>query len=93
MKDLTPQLFLSMKQYTKEQFTKDVISGIIVAIIALPCHQPALASGVTRTGALYGYYRRFHYFLFRRQQSTDRRPDSRICLNRGGYCGRTEWTG
>ena len=48
MKDLTPQLFLSMKQYTGKQFTADVISGIIVAIIALPLSIAlALASGVT----------------------------------------------
>ena len=54
MKTLTPQLFLSMKQYTKEQFTKDVISGIIVAIIALPLSIAlALASGVTPEQGLY----------------------------------------
>ena len=54
MKTLIPQLFLSMKQYTKEQFTKDVISGIIVAIIALPLSIAlALASGVTPEQGLY----------------------------------------
>lgn len=54
MKTLTPQLFLSMKQYTKEQFTKDVISGMIVAIIALPLSIAlALASGVTPEQGLY----------------------------------------
>lgn len=54
MKDLTPQLFLSMKQYSKEQFAKDVISGIIVAIIALPLSIAlALASGVTPEQGLY----------------------------------------
>ena len=54
MKDLTPQLFLSMKQYSKEQFVKDVISGIIVAIIALPLSIAlALASGVTPEQGLY----------------------------------------
>ncbi len=54
MKTLTPQLFLSMKQYTKEQFTKDVVSGIIVAIIALPLSIAlALASGVTPEQGLY----------------------------------------
>lgn len=54
MKDLTPQLFISMKQYTKEQFAKDVISGIIVAVIALPLSIAlALASGVTPEQGLY----------------------------------------
>ena len=54
MKDLTPQLFLSMKQYTGKQFTADVISGIIVAIIALPLSIAlALASGVTSEQGLY----------------------------------------
>ena len=54
MKTLTPQLFLSMKQYTKEQFTKDAVSGVIVAIIALPLSIAlALASGVTPEQGLY----------------------------------------
>ena len=54
MRDLTPQLFLSMKQYTGKQFTADVISGIIVAIIALPLSIAlALASGVTPEQGLY----------------------------------------
>ena len=54
MKTLTPQLFLSMKQYTGKQFTADVISGIIVAIIALPLSIAlALASGVTPEQGLY----------------------------------------
>ena len=44
---LKPKLFSVMKTYTKEQFVKDVISGIIVAIIALPLSIAlALASGV-----------------------------------------------
>lgn len=47
MEKLKPKLFSVMKTYTKEQFVKDVISGIIVAIIALPLSMAlALASGV-----------------------------------------------
>lgn len=54
MKDMVPQFFLSMKHYTKEQFVKDFISGIIVAIIALPLSIAlALASGVTPEQGLY----------------------------------------
>ncbi len=54
MKDIIPQLFLSMKFYTREQLIKDVISGIIVAIIALPLSIAlALASGVTPEQGLY----------------------------------------
>ena len=54
MKDIIPQFFLSMKHYTREQFVKDVISGIIVAIIALPLSIAlALASGVTPEQGLY----------------------------------------
>ena len=33
---LKPKLFSVMKTYSKEQFIKDIIAGIIVAIIALP---------------------------------------------------------
>ncbi len=49
MKDfyLKPELFLSLKQYTKQQFIRDAVAGIIVAIIALPLSIAlALASGV-----------------------------------------------
>ncbi|RGY99678.1 SulP family inorganic anion transporter [Clostridium sp. AM58-1XD] len=54
MKGLTPQLFLSMKGYSGEQFAKDLVSGIIVAIIALPLSIAlALASGVTPEQGLY----------------------------------------
>jgi hypothetical protein len=36
MNQFVPKLFDCMKGYSKEQFVKDVIAGIIVAIIALP---------------------------------------------------------
>ena len=36
MNELRPKLFDVMKGYTREQLIKDIISGIIVAIIALP---------------------------------------------------------
>ena len=48
MEKLVPKLFTCLKHYSKEQFFKDVIAGIIVAIIALPLSIAlALASGVT----------------------------------------------
>lgn len=54
MKEFTPQLFHSLRSYSREQFIKDVISGIIVAIIALPLSIAlALASGVTPEQGLY----------------------------------------
>lgn len=47
MNDYKPKLFTVMKGYTRKQFVKDVISGIIVAIIALPLSIAlAIASGV-----------------------------------------------
>ena len=47
MEKLKPKLFSVMKTYTREQFVKDVVAGIIVAIIALPLSIAlALASGV-----------------------------------------------
>ena len=33
---LKPMLFTALKGYTGKQFAQDVISGLIVAIIALP---------------------------------------------------------
>ncbi len=46
MKGLKPKLFSVMKNYTKEQFVKDFISGMIVVIIAMPLSIAlAIASG------------------------------------------------
>lgn len=54
MKVFRPMLFTTMKHYSKEQFAKDVVSGIIVAIIALPLSIAlALASGVGPEQGLY----------------------------------------
>ena len=54
MEKIKPKLFSVMKTYTKQQFVKDVISGIIVAIIALPLSIAlALASGVGPQEGLY----------------------------------------
>lgn len=54
MEKIKPKLFSVMKTYTKEQFVKDVIAGIIVAIIALPLSIAlALASGVNPERGLY----------------------------------------
>ncbi len=47
MNELKPKLFSVMGTYNKAQFVKDVIAGIIVAIIALPLSIAlAIASGV-----------------------------------------------
>ena len=35
-KVFTPALFDCLKHYSGRQFTKDLVSGVIVAIIALP---------------------------------------------------------
>ena len=54
MENLKPMLFTCMKKYSKEQFIKDVVSGIIVAVIALPLSIAlALASGVGPEQGLY----------------------------------------
>lgn len=54
MEKLKPKLFSVMKTYSKEQFLKDVIAGIIVAIIALPLSIAlALASGVGPEQGIY----------------------------------------
>ena len=54
MNELKPQLLLSLREYSKEKFMKDLISGIIVAIIALPLSIAlALGSGVSPEQGLY----------------------------------------
>ena len=51
---LKPKLFSVMKTYSKEQFLKDLVAGIIVAIIALPLSIAlALASGVEPACGIY----------------------------------------
>ncbi len=54
MKELKPKLFSSLKKYSRQQFVKDLTSGVIVAIIALPLSIAlALASGVGPEQGLY----------------------------------------
>lgn len=51
---LKPKLFSVIKNYTKEQCIKDIVSGIIVAIVALPLSIAlALASGVGPEQGIY----------------------------------------
>jgi len=51
---LKPMLFSVVKKYSKEQFAKDVVAGIIVAIIALPLSIAlAMASGVGPEQGIY----------------------------------------
>lgn len=51
---LKPKFFSVMKGYTKQQFIKDVLAGVIVAIIALPLSIAlALASGVEPACGIY----------------------------------------
>ena len=54
MKYFTPMLFTTLKGYTRQQLVKDIVSGIIVAIIALPLSIAlALASGVGPEQGIY----------------------------------------
>lgn len=54
MNQFVPKLFDCMKNYSKKQFATDLVSGIIVAIIALPLSIAlALASGVGPEEGIY----------------------------------------
>ena len=54
MKVFKPMLFTDLKQYSGSQFAKDVVAGIIVAIIALPLSIAlAIASGVGPEAGIY----------------------------------------
>ncbi len=49
-----PKILSTMKGYTREQFVKDVVAGVIVAIIALPLSIAlAIASGVSPEKGIY----------------------------------------
>ena len=94
MNELRPKLFDVMKGYTKEQLIKDILSGIIVAIIALPLSIAlAIASGVGPVQGLYtaivaGFFISFNcriccYHLWHRDHLRYRRTDCRN--NHGRY--------
>lgn len=54
MEKLKPKLFSVMKGYTMAQLSKDLVAGVIVAIIALPLSIAlAIASGVTPAAGIY----------------------------------------
>ena len=54
MNDLKPKLFTVMKNYSGAQFVKDLVAGVIVAIIALPLSIAlAIASGVGPEAGIY----------------------------------------
>ena len=54
MKVSGPKLFTSMKGYTTKQLTKDIVAGILVAIIAFPLSVAlAISSGMSPETGLY----------------------------------------
>ena len=54
LKYIKPKFFTTLKGYTRAQFIKDLVAGIIVAIIALPLSIAlAIASGVNPEQGLY----------------------------------------
>ena len=54
MKIFKPMLFTDLKKYSVSQFGKDIVAGIIVAIIALPLSIAlAIASGVGPEAGIY----------------------------------------
>ena len=51
---LVPKLFTCMKGYNKTQFVKDIIAGLLVAIIAFPLSVAlAISSGMSPETGLY----------------------------------------
>src|ERR1044071_7176470 len=51
---LVPKLVTTLKDYSREQFTRDVIAGVIVGIVALPLAIAfAIASGLSPERGLY----------------------------------------
>lgn len=54
MEKMRPMLLSTLKGYTRQQFVKDVVAGVVVAIIALPLSIAlALASGVGPEQGIY----------------------------------------
>ena len=42
MEKMYPMLFTTLKNYSKQQFLKDLVAGVVVAIIALRLRAPFL---------------------------------------------------
>lgn len=91
MNQFVPKLFDCMKGYSKEQFVKDVIAGIIVAIIALPLSIAlALASGVGPEQGIYtAIFAGFVISFLGGSPCADCRTDRRICNDCSRNCRRT----
>ncbi len=54
MNEFVPKLFTTLRGYTRQQFTSDVLAGVIVGIVALPLAIAfAIASGVRPMHGLY----------------------------------------
>lgn len=54
MKIFQPMLFTDLKNYSSKQFIRDIVAGIIVAVIALPLSIAlAIASGVSPEAGIY----------------------------------------
>ena len=54
MNDFRPKLWGCMREYTKDQLFKDILAGIIVAVIAFPLSVAlAIASGMSPERGLY----------------------------------------
>lgn len=54
MNEFVPKLFTTLRGYTRQQFTSDVLAGVIVGIVALPLAIAfAIASGVPPVNGLY----------------------------------------
>lgn len=54
LKDFTPQLFISLKTYTRKKFMSDLMAGVIVGIVALPLAIAfGIASGVSPEKGIY----------------------------------------
>ena len=65
LKYITPKFFTTIRNYSKGQFIKDLIAGVIVAIIALPLSIAlAIASGVNPEQGLYTAVVAGFLFLF-----------------------------
>ena len=76
MIEFRPALLTSLKHYSREKFTADLMAGIIVGIVALPLAIAfGIASGVSpEKRHHHGHHRRLPHIGARRQSRTDRRP-------------------
>ena len=71
--DFHPKFLASLASYSKEKFTKDLMAGIIVGIVAFGYRFRYRLGRISRKRSHHRHYRRIHRLFLRWEQRANRR--------------------